>query len=95
MDSFDDTALPSHMKLIEALFEERHRLHKRTEEVNQQLRAIVDPLTVGRETRVSAEVRAAGGVAKALPLPVVAHGRLFARNGEEMACYELKPAETK
>jgi len=25
--------------------------------------------------------------------PVIAHGRLFTRNGEEMACFELKPAE--
>jgi hypothetical protein len=24
--------------------------------------------------------------------PVVAHGRLYVRNGEEMACYELGPA---
>lgn len=25
--------------------------------------------------------------------PVIAHGRLFTRNGEELACFELKPAE--
>jgi outer membrane protein assembly factor BamB len=25
--------------------------------------------------------------------PVIAHGRLYARNAEEMACYELKPAQ--
>jgi len=25
--------------------------------------------------------------------PVIAHGRLFVRNGEELACFELKPAE--
>ncbi|MBI3830018.1 MAG: PQQ-binding-like beta-propeller repeat protein [Planctomycetes bacterium] len=25
--------------------------------------------------------------------PVLAHGKLFVRNGEEMACFELKPAE--
>jgi hypothetical protein len=26
--------------------------------------------------------------------PVIAHGRLYVRNGEEMACYELRPAAT-
>jgi hypothetical protein len=26
--------------------------------------------------------------------PVIAHGKLFVRNGEEMACFELKPAES-
>jgi hypothetical protein len=41
MDSFDDTAFRSHMKRVEALWEERHRLLSRTDEVNQQLHAIV------------------------------------------------------
>ena len=26
--------------------------------------------------------------------PVIAHGRLYARNAEEMACYELTPSTT-
>jgi hypothetical protein len=26
--------------------------------------------------------------------PVVAHGRLYVRNAEEMACYDLQPAAT-
>jgi outer membrane protein assembly factor BamB len=27
--------------------------------------------------------------------PVIAHGRLYARNAEEIACYELKPAPAR
>jgi hypothetical protein len=26
--------------------------------------------------------------------PVIAHGRLYVRNDQELACFELKPAET-
>ena len=82
MDSFDDTALPSHMKLIEALFEERHRLHRRTEEVNQQLRALVGQCFALLQHPLDSGVRPSGQDVFASPLDAIAS---FAN-----ICYRLK-----